>query len=428
MTDIIEKKEFDTTKYRIQFVKDIVSDKLESLIEFDANDTEQFINPHKKSDDDSYDSGNTRYTLNKKDLDFHEIINNIGGKLKYIKSGSTGHTFKGTYVKDGTKFNYAVKVVAYPKKNKYGSLHSTDRPENVELSMIRLLSYFVVNRRTPHVILPITTFNTNIRPFTELIHDKYVNNSKKYQEFVDKYNNNEYHDSVSILISEWANCGDFLDYIRQNGKTFTSLDWKVFFFQIISTLAVIQSKYPSFKHNDLKANNILIHEIAKQRKYFGYTVLKQRYHVPNIGFRLKLWDFDFASIKDVIENIKVNSKWATCYNISNETNRYYDIHYFFNTLIKNGFYPEFMSSQNKAEDAKAFVNRIVPRKYQRGDLVHKKGRILVNDEYLTPADILKDKYFDEFRKNNNTRENNIRKKKSYNSDNFDPQLYNILGE
>ena len=65
--------------------------------------------------------------------------------------------------------NYAVKVVAYPKKEKYGDLNDVRRPENAELMMIRLLSYFVVKKQTPHIVLPIGTFYTSIKPFINLI-------------------------------------------------------------------------------------------------------------------------------------------------------------------------------------------------------------------------------------------------------------------
>jgi len=57
-----------------------------------------------------------RELLPKKHLDFNKVINKLGGKLLYIKSGSTGHTFKGVHLKKTSKPNYAVKVVAYPKK------------------------------------------------------------------------------------------------------------------------------------------------------------------------------------------------------------------------------------------------------------------------------------------------------------------------
>ena len=45
-----------------------------------------------------------------------ETIKELGGKLLYIKSGSTGHTFKGVHPEDSEKNSYAVKIVAYPKK------------------------------------------------------------------------------------------------------------------------------------------------------------------------------------------------------------------------------------------------------------------------------------------------------------------------
>ena len=49
-----------------------------------------------------------------------------------------------------------------------------------------------------------------------------------------------------------------------DGENFTKLtvkEWRVMFFQILSVLAIIQTKYPTFRHNDLKANNILIQKI-----------------------------------------------------------------------------------------------------------------------------------------------------------------------
>ena len=55
-----------------------------------------------------------REVLPKKYIDFSIAINNLGGKLLYIKSGSTGHTFKGVFT-ESNNTPYAVKIVAYPK-------------------------------------------------------------------------------------------------------------------------------------------------------------------------------------------------------------------------------------------------------------------------------------------------------------------------
>ena len=88
---------------------------LDSLIYQDGMATEAFINPYSSSDEEK--SKDTKHILNKKDHDFYKIISKIGGKLKYIKSGTTGHTFKGIIDdENGNNIYYGLKVAAYPRK------------------------------------------------------------------------------------------------------------------------------------------------------------------------------------------------------------------------------------------------------------------------------------------------------------------------
>ena len=337
-----------------------------------------------------------RNLLPKKYIDFNKAIEDLGGRLLYIKSGSTGHTFKGVHLPphNENKTSYAVKVVAYPKKENYGDMYNVQRPENVELLMIKLLSFFVINKQTPHIILPITTFNTSIKPFLSLPEDDIVK-SKKFDIFIEKYKKGEYYNNVSVLISEWANSGDLLDYVRKNYKKFKIKEWRTIFYQFLSVLAIIQAKYPAFRHNDLKANNLLVHsiDIPEGNKKHFYKINNQIYVVPNIGFQLKLWDFDFACIKGIIDNAKVDADWTKKINISSEQNRYYDVHYFFNTLYRKGFFPEFLTDDVIPLKVKEFVGRIIPDKYRSGQYVSDRGRILVNEEYLTPDEILKNDIF-----------------------------------
>jgi hypothetical protein len=58
-----------------------------------------------------------------------------------------------------------------------------------------------------------------------------------------------------------------------------------------------------------------------------------------------------------------------------------------------------MTKECIPQDAKDFVNRIVPDKFKNNKkYVSDSGRILINDEYTTPDKILKeDPYFEEFR-------------------------------
>ena len=389
------KKNFNLIPDRINTIKDMVGgNNIESIIDF-KNSTESFEYPTNKED--------IRELLPKKYIDFGKAINELGGKLLYIKSGSTGHTFKGVHPppENETKKSYAVKIVAYPKKENYGDMYNIKRPENTELLMIKLLSYFVINKQTPHIVLPITTFNTSIKPFLNLTKSNIVNN-KKFEQFVEKYEKGEYYQNVSILVSEWANGGDLLDYLRNNYKTMTTKHWRTILFQILSVLAVIHGKYPGFRHNDMKANNILIHniDIDDENKKYLYKINGQTYIVPNIGFQIKLWDFDFACIPNIVENSKVSADWTSKINISPEQNKYYDIHYFFNTLSRTGFFPEFLSEPEIPDKVKEFAKRIVPSKYESGKYVSDRGRILVKDEYLTPDEILKnDPFFKSIRKN-----------------------------
>ena len=179
----------DTIPNRIEFVKTLLNNnKLQPIINYNNTDTENFINMS-RDDGDSGESYDTRITLRKKVHDITDVINKMGGSLKYIKSGTTGHTFKGEEIDKETgepMYEYAVKVVAYTIKDKYGGIHDTRRPENAELLMIKLLSYFIVKKRTPHIVLPIGTFNTHISPFTTLMEEDFIDDNHKtvkYKEF-----------------------------------------------------------------------------------------------------------------------------------------------------------------------------------------------------------------------------------------------------
>jgi hypothetical protein len=376
--------QFNQIPYRMETIQNMIEGKiLDGIIDFKNEST---------SDNIVTSNEDIREMMPKKFIDFNKAIKDLGGKLLYIKSGSTGHTFKGVHPlpNNENKPNYALKVVAYPRKENYGDMFNIKRPENAELLMIRLLSQFVKKKQTPHIILPITTFNTSIKPFVSLPKDNIVNN-KKFDQFVKRYKKGEYYDNVSVLISEWANSGDLLDYIKANYKTMQVKHWRTVLFQILSVLAIIQNKYPSFRHNDMKANNLLVHKIqvCKTNNKFKYKINGQVYIVLNIGIQLKLWDFDFACIPGIVDNSKVEAEWTNKINIKPEQNRYYDIHYFLNTFTKKGFFPEFWTDEAIPQKIRDFVTRVVPEKYMNGSEVTERGRILSNVEYMTPDSILK---------------------------------------
>ena len=137
------------------------------------------------------------------------------------------------------------------------------------------------------------------------------------------------------------------------------------------------------------------------------------FYIPNINLQIKIWDFDFACIDGIIENNKVNADWTRRMNITKKENKYYDMHYFFNTLISKRFFPQFYESV--PQPIIDFIHRIIPLefrgyrqhvkkngiKYKYGinyDYVNKKGRIQVDTEFTTPYKIImEDPLFEKYR-------------------------------
>lgn len=369
-------------------------------------ETETFLTSNNNSKTNIND---IRSSVSKKLKSFDEIFERADIILEYIKSGSTGHTYKA--ITKNEKYNFAIKIVPYPKSKSYGNIYSSTRPENVELKMIKFLSYFIINGLTPHIVLPIASFNTSI---SHIVKDSVIEKMKKeqqkykrYLEFYDNYRKGNYENYVSILISEWADGGDLLEYIRKNYKSMTDNEWRVIFYQLLSTLLIIQNKYQSFRHNDLKANNILIrlsdNNSESNNKLYRYKFYDKSFTVPNIGYQIMLWDFDFASIPELIDNDKVNMKWTDKLNIKPEKNKYYDLHFFFNTLINPSFFPKFYEEGAVPKLVIEFIHRVIPEQYRYGTktkyIDEGKGRLLINKEITTPKKILlEDEFFEPFRK------------------------------
>jgi hypothetical protein len=393
-----------TIDERINIIREIIGNST-SITPLTELDEKCLSNPNdilKHNDHDCTLNTNckdSKCILKKKLVNFKSLINKMGTSLEYVKSGTTGHTLRGEVtLASGERVKFAMKVVAYPIKEKYGDLYDIRRPENAELAIIKILSWFVSTKQTPHIVLPIGTFNIDLRKFVEMAKEK-IKNNERFDKFIKRCDNNEFYPIASVLVGEWADGGDLLEFLKQHYKKMGLVHWKVLFYQIFSALAIIQEKYPAFRHNDLKANNILVNLISTKNKgILKYHLRNQYFIVPNVGFSVKIWDFDFACIPGIADNAKVSAKWTKEINVRPKKNRYYDIHYFFNTLTKKAFFPKIMTSEHVPQEVKDFIRRIVPEKYVSGRYVAEKGRILKDDEYIIPVDVLnKDEFFADLR-------------------------------
>ena len=96
-----------------------------------------------------------------------------------------------------------------------------------------------------------------------------------------------------IAMNELANGGSLYDWtIKQ--KSLTAEDFRIMFFQVLMGLLALK-RYYTMRHNDLHANNILVHNI-KPGGLWEYIINDQSYYCPNTGFLMVIWDFGYAEI------------------------------------------------------------------------------------------------------------------------------------
>jgi hypothetical protein len=333
-------------------------------------------------------------------IDLYNIMMRMNGIL-CLEDIQQNLIFRLSHGKLDNKQNLCLKLSVFRKDDPvcYKGRKSITHPENVEIIMMKFLSQLVINKQTPHIILPLACLHSTIKPCIEHLRSSpsLPDNHRRHAEFLRKYDDNMLHDKTLVIIYEWCDKKDLYRHLFKNNKyeRLSIIEWKVLFFQILHTLAIIQTHYPKFRHNNLKPGSILLSSDNSQVSIYKYILQDKTYFVPNIGLSIKLSNFDFSCIPNIIENDKVNAKWTKEINISKCKNQYSDVHYFFNTLIH--FLPNFKNHVD--QEINDFIDRVVPSKYRTGGrYVNSRHRILFNIKHTTPLDIIiQDSLFDEFR-------------------------------
>ena len=203
--------------------------------------------------------------------------------------------------------------------------------QNIELRIIYLLKKLVIDKKTPHINLPIISFRFFLSKLLGKI------NTKNY--FFDPTTS---YDITNVLLSEWCYFGDLKSFLEKmiELKIFNTSNliyWKVLFFQILQVLMVININHPNFRHNDLHLKNFLVDKTMAKgfylykirfTKYKDYTY----YLIPDLGFQIRLWDFDYSTNGKDLSNRKLmvyDSNKDTYHNFSDISNKYSDMFYIF---------------------------------------------------------------------------------------------------
>jgi serine/threonine protein kinase len=119
-----------------------------------------------------------------------------------------------------------------------------------------------------------------------------------------------------IAVDKWAfivleQCDITLEeYLKHRIGTPVAVEiFKTIMFQIIYTIYALTKMYPTFKHNDLHTENVMLkidHGYRwSKRAFMKFTVNGNDYYIPYFGITVKIIDFGFSTISElgIVSNV-----------------------------------------------------------------------------------------------------------------------------
>jgi hypothetical protein len=368
---------FDNAKFRNNLIDKI----LNGLIHIDTNFDQCIKQYFVRDDNDLNDSDNIENDLiNNLDQknNYAKILTDLGYRISYLGQGNCGFSFSICQIENQLN-GYALKMIVFSDNPKYGSFNDPNRPENMEIFMIKKLNEeILLPKISPHI-------NLYIRDFTcDGLLTLYAKNNQKlsmeYRSFLlnlesdDEEKKNAYIVNRSnLLISELAVFGSLDSYLNKYEKTITNDIISIIYFQVIYTFAQIEKVLPGFRHNDCHLSNILAQIDqnyllnTNKDKFYIYAYDDHFYKVPVIQIQSKLWDFFFSNIAEQTNNPALNVFSVEKWGLRNNDNHYYDLHMFTNAIFK--FIIDFHSDEgligvSYCSEFIDFLKRVVPEKYR----------------------------------------------------------------
>lgn len=168
--------------------------------------------------------------------------------------------------------------------------------------------------------------------------------------------------------------------------------------QIIFTLAVLQHLLPSFRHNDLKVDNILL-DFTPRKQRLSLQFKKQFWSLPSDIPLVKIADFDYSNIPKKYDNPKVGTSFACTFGCTAEASKIYDLHLILNSVYS---YRRFLPST-----ITTWLEKQLPETTRGTDNGGVRfGRLrrpqLWTRKIPTPLKLLADRFFSEYQTYNPT--------------------------
>jgi serine/threonine protein kinase len=126
--------------------------------------------------------------------------------------------------------------------------------------------------------------------------------------------------------------------------------------QVLYNLYRIQEKYPGFRHHDLHGGNILVRSVPK--KDIQIKLKDKKYTISNGGVEAVIIDFGF-SVFPRIKNPLINTNNYKNIGISRKSDKFYDLHFFLNTMYGLTIQPHNMTERR----VKSLVQSLLSPEY-----------------------------------------------------------------
>jgi len=291
------------------------------------------------------------YELNKNEI--------LQGKFKVVSFDEENNQI---YLKKySNQFPITIKISLYNIKDKPDNLLKS--PINNDSLFSYILSELILYKKTKHIILPLLNIDVKISEI-----EKIVGDDEYYSKIKNLIKNNIIQDTCCLQLREhFFKSVNLFDYLKENKCIYKGL-----LFQVIHTLAVLQSEYKGFRHNNLILKNIFIYLKKNDDIYTEYNGFKDdKFYLPNVGFDIKITNFEKSIIPKFYEIEK------------KDKNDYYDLYTFLNDLIS-------YNTINKCDtETDKFFNKYLPEDIRK--------KFKDNQEIIKPVNLLYDKYFDSFK-------------------------------
>ena len=206
--------------------------------------------------------------------------------------------------------------------------------------------------------------------------------------------------NMSFMYTQYANNGTLREFIKDNKNSLLPIHFRTIIIQILHNLYKTQKKYPTFRHNDLHIDNILINTSSPSR----IRVIKasnMQFKVHDIGLQTMMADFGLSTLQNhKCPPIDEDPHWHKKeFGIFRGSHHMYDVHLFLTDIrreikingIKNG------------SEAVQFIERIIPSDYldKESSKVHEsrlRASPLGHPELPSFKQIFNDRYFSPYKK------------------------------